>query len=111
MGVGVVAAAGSARLTWLDLARGPADIREADVVDRVFGVHRPEMVFHAAALKHLPMLEQYPDEGWKTNVLVLDMGQPIRILDVAKRLIAKSGRRVEIVFPARVRARGEDPSL
>jgi len=27
------------------------------------------VVFHAAALKHLPMLEQYPDEGWKTNVL------------------------------------------
>jgi dTDP-glucose 4,6-dehydratase len=26
-------------------------------------------VFHAAALKHLPMLEQYPDEAWKTNVL------------------------------------------
>jgi dTDP-glucose 4,6-dehydratase len=30
---------------------------------------RPEVVFHAAALKHLPMLEQYPDEAWKTNVL------------------------------------------
>ncbi|MEO7148086.1 MAG: polysaccharide biosynthesis protein, partial [Terrimesophilobacter sp.] len=29
----------------------------------------PEVVFHAAALKHLPMLEQYPVEGWKTNVL------------------------------------------
>jgi dTDP-glucose 4,6-dehydratase len=27
------------------------------------------VVFHAAALKHLPMLEQYPDEAWKTNVL------------------------------------------
>lgn len=46
-----------------------ADIREADVLDRVFTDHQPEVVFHAAALKHLPMLEQYPDEGWKTNVL------------------------------------------
>jgi dTDP-glucose 4,6-dehydratase len=27
------------------------------------------VVFHAAALKHLPMLEQYPDEAWETNVL------------------------------------------
>lgn len=27
------------------------------------------MVFHAAALKHLPMLEQYPVEAWKTNVV------------------------------------------
>ena len=27
------------------------------------------MVFHAAALKHLPLLERHPDEGWKTNVV------------------------------------------
>src|SRR5690606_32924756 len=30
---------------------------------------RPEVVFHAAALKHLPMLEQFPAEAVKTNVL------------------------------------------
>ncbi|TFV96946.1 polysaccharide biosynthesis protein [Leifsonia flava] len=46
-----------------------ADIREADVIHRIFEARRPEVVFHAAALKHLPMLEQYPDEAWKTNVL------------------------------------------
>ena len=46
-----------------------ADIRDEQTVARVFARHRPEVVFHAAALKHLPMLEQYPDEGWKTNVL------------------------------------------
>ncbi len=46
-----------------------ADIRDADALLRVFDERRPEVVFHAAALKHLPMLEQYPDEAWKTNVL------------------------------------------
>lgn len=46
-----------------------ADIRDEETVAGVFARHRPEVVFHAAALKHLPMLEQYPDEGWKTNVL------------------------------------------
>ncbi|MGC2863973.1 polysaccharide biosynthesis protein [Corynebacterium glutamicum] len=46
-----------------------ADIRDADVLKVIFLQRRPEVVFHAAALKHLPMLEQYPDEGWKTNVL------------------------------------------
>ncbi|MGP3535797.1 polysaccharide biosynthesis protein [Microbacterium sp. RD1] len=45
------------------------DIRDADALAAVFGDRRPEVVFHAAALKHLPMLEQYPDEAWKTNVL------------------------------------------
>ena len=29
---------------------------------------RPEIVFHAAALKHLPLLERYPAEALKTNV-------------------------------------------
>jgi FlaA1/EpsC-like NDP-sugar epimerase len=45
-----------------------ADIRDADRVDEVFAQCKPEVVFHAAALKHLPLLETYPDEGWKTNV-------------------------------------------
>ncbi|QMU97423.1 polysaccharide biosynthesis protein [Microbacterium esteraromaticum] len=46
-----------------------ANIREHDTLTAIFDERRPEVVFHAAALKHLPMLEQYPDEGWKTNVL------------------------------------------
>ncbi|WP_206188151.1 nucleoside-diphosphate sugar epimerase/dehydratase [Sanguibacter sp. HDW7] len=45
------------------------DIRDRDALRAVFEEHRPEIVFHAAALKHLPMLEMYPEEGWKTNVL------------------------------------------
>ena len=45
------------------------DIRDAEALDKVFADHRPDVVFHAAALKHLPMLEQYPLEGWKTNTL------------------------------------------
>lgn len=44
------------------------DIRDLEALDEVFAYHQPEVVFHAAALKHLPMLEQYPAEGWKTNV-------------------------------------------
>ena len=45
------------------------DIRDEEALRRIFQAHYPEIVFHAAALKHLPLLEQYPDEGWKTNVL------------------------------------------
>ena len=45
------------------------DIRDVEALDKVFADHRPDVIFHAAALKHLPMLEQYPVEGWKTNTL------------------------------------------
>ena len=128
------------------------DIRDREALEAVFEEHRPEVVFHTAALKHLPMLEQYPVEGWKTNVLgsrgsmlwtfrrqieaggpvtvthpeverffmtipeacqlvlqagaiggpgetmVLDMGKPVKILDLAKRIIAQTGENIEIVF-------------
>ncbi|WP_411730625.1 polysaccharide biosynthesis protein [Paeniglutamicibacter sp.] len=46
-----------------------ADIRDTEALQKIFEERRPDVVFHAAALKHLPMLEQYPDEAWKTNVL------------------------------------------
>ncbi|MCC6498515.1 MAG: polysaccharide biosynthesis protein [Propionibacteriaceae bacterium] len=44
-------------------------IRDHAALQQIFEAHRPDVVFHAAALKHLPMLELYPEEGWKTNVL------------------------------------------
>jgi len=45
-----------------------ADIRDRDRVREVFEEVRPDVIFHAAALKHLPLLELYPDEALKTNV-------------------------------------------
>ncbi|WCE39814.1 SDR family NAD(P)-dependent oxidoreductase [Brevibacterium sp. BDJS002] len=45
-----------------------ADIRDPQALDHAFAKHKPDIVIHAAALKHLPMLESYPAEGWKTNV-------------------------------------------
>jgi FlaA1/EpsC-like NDP-sugar epimerase len=43
-------------------------IRDSGRLQQVFDEHRPEVVFHAAALKHLPLLEMHAEEGWKTNV-------------------------------------------
>jgi len=45
-----------------------ADIRDGRRVRQVFERFRPQIVFHAAALKHLPLLEQFPAEALKTNV-------------------------------------------
>ncbi|RBY74856.1 polysaccharide biosynthesis protein [Blastococcus sp. TF02-09] len=46
-----------------------ADIRDAEALRELFLRRMPDVIFHAAALKHVNMLEQYPGEGWKTNVL------------------------------------------
>ena len=46
-----------------------ADIRDPCRVREVFERFRPQIVFHAAALKHLPLLERYPAEAVKSNVL------------------------------------------
>lgn len=45
------------------------DIRDTAALQRVFENERPQVVFHAAALKHLTLLEQFPHEAWQTNVL------------------------------------------
>jgi FlaA1/EpsC-like NDP-sugar epimerase len=46
-----------------------ADIRDKETIKHIFNTRKPEVVFHAAALKHLPLLETYPTEAYQTNVL------------------------------------------
>jgi FlaA1/EpsC-like NDP-sugar epimerase len=45
-----------------------ADIRDRDRIFRLIGQAEPNLVFHAAALKHVPLVEREWDEGIKTNV-------------------------------------------
>ncbi|PFG30667.1 nucleoside-diphosphate sugar epimerase/dehydratase [Paramicrobacterium agarici] len=60
-----------------------ADIRDVGALEKIFADRQPDVVFHAAALKHLPMLEQYPDEAWKTNVLgTLNVLRAARLVNV-----------------------------
>jgi FlaA1/EpsC-like NDP-sugar epimerase len=51
----------------VDYALG--DVRDRQRVFGIFERFRPEIVFHAAAHKHLPMLEAHPGEAVRTNVL------------------------------------------
>jgi FlaA1/EpsC-like NDP-sugar epimerase len=61
-----------------------ADIRDEVRLRQVFEEHQPEVVFHAAALKHLPLLEMHPREAFKTNVigtqLLLDVSRDYNIV-------------------------------
>ncbi|WP_433532399.1 polysaccharide biosynthesis protein [Micromonospora sp. CA-263727] len=59
-------------LTGRALLDGPelilADLRDDEGVRRIMRERQPEIVFHAAALKHLTLLERHPGEAVKTNV-------------------------------------------
>lgn len=57
-----------------------ADLRDPQRIDEIFAEWRPDVVFHAAALKHLPLLERNPSEAWKTNVVGTQT-----VLDAARR--------------------------
>lgn len=45
------------------------DITDPAAVDYVFNGHRPQVVFHAAAYKHVPMLQEQPREAVRNNVI------------------------------------------
>lgn len=46
-----------------------ADVRDFDRILAVFARYRPDLVFHAAAHKHVPILELHPEEAIRTNVM------------------------------------------
>lgn len=78
-----------------------ADIRDADALRSIFEERRPDVVFHAAALKHLPMLEQYPEEAWKSNVLgtlnVLEAAQAVGVTTFVNISTDKAARPTSIL--------------
>ena len=45
------------------------DIKNRRKVDRIMEQYRPQLVFHAAAYKHVPLQELYPEEAITTNIL------------------------------------------
>lgn len=58
------------RERWIGVDVRPcvADITDATRMERVFAEHRPQLIFHAAAHKHVPMMELNPGEAIKNNV-------------------------------------------
>ncbi|MGY6709399.1 MAG: polysaccharide biosynthesis protein [Rhizobiaceae bacterium] len=53
----------------LDIVTRLVDVRDRHRVDAIFSEMRPEIVFHAAALKHVPLMEANPLEALKTNII------------------------------------------
>ena len=46
-----------------------ADVREEDIMHSVFSSLRPDIIFHAAAYKHVPLMERHPIEAFRNNTM------------------------------------------
>lgn len=53
----------------LDLVVLIASVRNRERLDKIFGEYKPDLVYHAAAHKHVPLMETSPGEAVKNNVL------------------------------------------
>ncbi|KJS66607.1 MAG: polysaccharide biosynthesis protein [Peptococcaceae bacterium BICA1-7] len=52
----------------LNLVIEIADVRDSERIEHIFNRYQPQVVFHAAAHKHVPLMEMHPVESVKTNV-------------------------------------------
>jgi O-antigen biosynthesis protein WbqV len=103
-----------------------ADVRDRERIMRVFADFKPEVVFHAAALKHVPLLERDWGEGIKTNVFgsvnVVDAAvaagatalvmistdkaiEPVSVLGATKRLAEMYAQALDADFARRTAGR------
>ena len=57
------------RFKHLDFIPVIGDVRQKPRLDYVFRTHRPQVVFHAAAYKHVPLMEENPCEAVRVNVI------------------------------------------
>lgn len=57
------------RCNFKDLAIEIASVRDFNKMDRLFSKHNPTIVFHAAAHKHVPLMEDNPEEAVKNNCI------------------------------------------
>lgn len=58
-----------AKFPGVDIVPVIADVTDRDRIDRLFAKERPDVVLHAAAHKHVPMMEKNPGEAVKNNVV------------------------------------------
>ena len=72
------------------------DVRNADRVTECLLGERPDLVFHAAALKHVSMVERHPVEGVLTNVLgTWNVAEAARIAGAAQMVLISTDKAVD----------------
>ncbi len=72
------------------------DVRAAGRVTAAFGRERPDLVFHAAALKHVSMVERHPIEGILTNVIgTWNVAEASRVCDAGQMVLISTDKAVD----------------
>ena len=54
--------------TGLEVIPCVASVTDEQKIDRILARYKPEVIFHAAAYKHVPMMESFPEEAIKVNI-------------------------------------------
>lgn len=67
-----------------------ADVRNVDMVEEIFEEYHPQIVFHAAAYKHVPLMEDYPTQAILANVMGSKNVADMAIKYNAKRFVMVS---------------------
>ncbi|MDG1278231.1 MAG: nucleoside-diphosphate sugar epimerase/dehydratase [Algoriphagus sp.] len=63
------------------------DVRNKKKVKEVFKSYKPQVVFHAAAYKHVPMMENYPEEAVHSNILGTKLLADIAVLAQVEKFV------------------------
>ncbi len=72
-----------------------ANIVDERRVDEVFKRVRPMLVYHAAALKHVPLMEEHPDEAFRTNVIgTMNVARAARIYETETFVLISTDKAV-----------------
>jgi FlaA1/EpsC-like NDP-sugar epimerase len=82
---------------WPDIALVPAlaDITQAEALRRIFCAHAPQIIFHAAAYKHVDMMEYYPQEALRVNIGgTLNLARLAQQWDVERFVLISSDKAV-----------------